>query len=64
MTFGNMRQLGVRSLAVTRELCHHEAVLAADDWPNAVLVRAFRPGMVCTCCEIIGARPATGCLTK
>ena len=29
MTLGNMRELGVRSLAVTCELCHHEAVLQA-----------------------------------
>ena len=27
MNLGNMRSLGVRSLAVTCELCHHEAVL-------------------------------------
>jgi len=38
-----MRELGVRSLAVTCELCHHEAVRLADHWPDAVLVRAFRP---------------------
>ena len=29
-----MRELGVRSLAVTRELCQHEAILAADAWPD------------------------------
>jgi len=27
ITLGNIRDLGVRSLAVTCELCHHEAVL-------------------------------------
>ena len=27
MTLGNMRELGIRSLAVTCELCHHEATL-------------------------------------
>ena len=37
MTLGNMRELGVRSLAVTCELCHHEAVLQADDWGDTVL---------------------------
>jgi hypothetical protein len=47
---GNMRSLGVRSLAVTCELCHHEAVLSAYEWPDAVLVRAFGPRMVCTRC--------------
>lgn len=42
MTLGNMRELGVLSLAVTCELCHHRAVLQADRWGDAVLVRAFR----------------------
>jgi hypothetical protein len=55
MTLGNMRELGVRSLAVTCELCHHEAVLQADDWGDTVLVRAFRPRVVCTRCGIVGA---------
>jgi hypothetical protein len=45
----------VRSLAVTCELCHHEAVLGADDWSDAVLVCAFWPRMVCTSCGIVGA---------
>jgi hypothetical protein len=40
MTLGDMRSLGVRSLTVACELCHHEAVLAADEWSDAVLVRA------------------------
>jgi hypothetical protein len=55
MTLRNMRELGVRSLAVTCELCHHEAVLPADRWPDAVLVRAFAPRLVCTACRIVGA---------
>jgi hypothetical protein len=55
MTLGNMRSLGVRSLAVTCELCHHGAILGADLWPDAVLVRTFAPRMVCTSCGIIGA---------
>jgi hypothetical protein len=55
MTLGNMRSLGVHSLAVTCELCHHEAVLPAARWGDAVLVRSFRPRMVCTACGIIGA---------
>jgi len=40
-----MRSLGVRSLSVTCELCHHEALLSAEHWGDAVLVRAFRPCM-------------------
>ena len=55
MTLGNMRELGVRSLAVTCEICHHEAVLPADRWPDEVLVSTFRPRMACTCCGIVGA---------
>ena len=55
MTLGNMRSLGVRSLAVTCELCHHDAVLSAERWGDAVLVREFRRRMVCTVCGIIGA---------
>jgi hypothetical protein len=39
---GNMRSLGVRSLAVSCELCHHAAVLSAEAWPD-------------THCGIIGA---------
>jgi hypothetical protein len=42
-TLGNMRELGVRSLIVTCELCHR-AVLAADGWGDAVLIRAFDRG--------------------
>jgi hypothetical protein len=55
MTLGNMRSLGVRSLDVRCAVCHHEAVLPADGWPDAVPVRAFAPRMVCTRCGIIGA---------
>jgi hypothetical protein len=77
MTLGKLRSLGVRSLVVTCELCHHtpqftraalrragidadraspyKAVLPADRWPDAVLVRSFRPRMDCTACGIIGA---------
>jgi hypothetical protein len=55
MSLGNMRSLGVRSLDVSCELCHHAAILPADRWPDAVLVRDFRPRMVCTRCGIIGA---------
>jgi hypothetical protein len=55
MTLGNMCSLGVRSLAVICKLCHHEAVLPAERWGDAVLVRAFRPLMVCTVCGSVGA---------
>ena len=55
MTLGNMRSLGVRSLAVSCELCHHAAVLSAEPWPDHVPVPSFGPRMVCTSCGIIGA---------
>jgi hypothetical protein len=48
MTLANMRRLGVRSLAVTCELCHHAAVLSAEPWPDHVPVPTFGPRMVCT----------------
>lgn len=43
MTLGNIPSLGVRSLAVTCDLCHHEAVLSAEHWGDAVLVRSRNP---------------------
>jgi hypothetical protein len=55
MTLGNMRGLGVRSLAVSGWNCHHQAVLSADRWPDDVAVPAFGPRMVCTRCGIVGA---------
>jgi hypothetical protein len=60
MTLGNMRSLGVRSLVVTCELCHHEAILPTDRWPDAVLVRAFRPRMVPAAGSSTLARGAIG----
>jgi hypothetical protein len=55
MTLGNMRSLGVRSLAVSCELCHHAAVLSAEPRPDHVPVPTFGRRMVCTRCGIIGA---------
>jgi hypothetical protein len=43
-----MRAPGVRSLSVTCELCHHEAVMNVDAFDDAVAVPAFGPRMVCT----------------
>jgi hypothetical protein len=55
MTLGNMRSLGVRSLAVTCELCHRAAVVDIEALPDDVPVPVFGPRMVCTRCGIIGA---------
>ena len=55
MMLAYMRAQGVRSLSVTCELCHHEAVINVDAYAEAVPVPAFGPRMVCTSCGIIGA---------
>jgi hypothetical protein len=55
MTLGNMRENGVRSLAVSCLLCRHEAVVDAAPWPDDAPVPTFGPRMVCTRCGIIGA---------
>jgi hypothetical protein len=57
MTLGNMRENGVRSLAITCGAlwCHHEAILTVDDFADDVTVPAFGPRMVCTACGAIGA---------
>jgi hypothetical protein len=55
MTLGNMRALGVRSLAVSCSLCHHEAVVDAAPWPDHMPVPSFGPKMVCSRCGIVGA---------
>ena len=55
MTLGNMRANGVRSLAVSCSLCHHESVVDVAPWPDHVPVPTFGPRMVCTICGIVGA---------
>ena len=44
MTLVNMRINGVRSVAVWCHLCHHQAVLSADPWPDHVPVPLARCG--------------------
>jgi hypothetical protein len=55
MPIANMQANGVRSLFVTCELRHHEAVMNVDAFDDAAPVPAFGPRMVCTSCDIIGA---------
>jgi hypothetical protein len=57
MTLGNMRSLGVRSLAVSCILCHHAARLDVDGYTDDATVPSFGPRMVCTSCAI-RRRPA------
>ena len=55
MTLANMRQNGVRSLSVTCQLCHHEALMNVDAFSDTVPVPTFGQRMVCTVCGIVGA---------
>ena len=55
MDLANMRQNGVRSLAVQCHQCHHEAIINADQWPGDMQIPLFGPRMVCTKCGTIGA---------
>jgi hypothetical protein len=55
MTLGNMRENGVRSLAVSCWQCQHRAIMSADPWPDHVPVPTFGRRMVCTRCGIVGA---------
>ena len=55
MTLGNMRENGVRRLAVHCERCHHQALLDVSGYADEVEVPAFGPRMACTACGAIGA---------
>jgi hypothetical protein len=55
MDLGNMRSLGVHSLTVSCETCHHETVVNVDSWPDHMTVPSFGPRMVCTRCGASGA---------
>jgi hypothetical protein len=55
MDLGNMRSLGVRSLSVRCERCHHETIVNCDRWPDHMTVPSFGPRMVCTACGSTGA---------
>jgi len=55
MTLGNMGRLGVRSLAVSCSICHHEAIKSADPWPGNMPVPAHGMAMACPRCGMVGA---------
>ena len=59
MTLGNMRENGVRRLAVSCWHCRHSAVLDVEQYGDDVPVPSFEPRLVCTQCGTIGcgARP-------
>jgi hypothetical protein len=55
MTLQNMRENGVRSLAVQCHQCRHEVVMNVDHLPGDLTVPSFGPRIVCTKCGMIGA---------
>jgi hypothetical protein len=55
MDLANMRQNGVRSLAVACFGCRHEVIVDADMYPSEFLVKNFGRRMVCTKCGMVGA---------
>jgi hypothetical protein len=60
MNLGNMRQNGVRTLAIHcgGRWCNHEAILDVGGYADDVAVPEFGPRMVCTVCGAIGAGEA------
>jgi hypothetical protein len=54
MDLANMRQNGVRSLAIQCHQCRHEVIMNVH-LPGRVTVPSFGPKMVCTKCGTIGA---------
>jgi hypothetical protein len=55
MDLANMRQNGVRSLAVHCPQCPKEVILNVDHLPGDLTVPLFGPPMVCTKCGRVGA---------
>jgi hypothetical protein len=55
MDLANMRQNGVRSLAIQCHQCRHEVIMNMDHLPDHMTVPSFGPRMVCTKCGTIGA---------
>jgi hypothetical protein len=51
MDLANMRQNGVRSLAVQCRGCRHEVIMNADHLAGDVRVPSLGPKMVCTKCR-------------
>ena len=49
MDLANMRDNGVRSLAVFCLDCHHRATVNVDDYPGHLAVKSFEARMACKC---------------
>jgi hypothetical protein len=52
MTLDNMREMGVRGLAVycLNHACRHQTVISADDYAGDIEVPSFRLRMKCSKC--------------
>jgi hypothetical protein len=50
MDLGNMRQNGVRSLAIQCHKCRHEVIINVGHLPDHMTVTSFSPRMACTKC--------------
>jgi hypothetical protein len=61
MTLQNMRENGVRSLAVQCHQRRHEVAMNVDHLPGDLTVPSFGPRMVCTKCGTIGAGVRPNC---
>jgi hypothetical protein len=48
MDLANVRENGVRSLAVQCHQCWHRVIVNADHWPGDLTVKSLEPRMVCT----------------
>ena len=55
MDLANMRENGVRSLAVMCHQCRHDTVMNVDHLPGDLTVPLFGPRMVCSKCRAVGA---------
>jgi hypothetical protein len=53
MTLGAMRRLGVRTLAASCPKCHHETIIAADQWVDRMRVSSLAPHIVCSKCRAL-----------
>jgi hypothetical protein len=52
MTLGNMRELGVRGLAVycLNHACRHQTIISADDYADEIEIPSFSRRMKCSKC--------------
>ncbi|MBR0719660.1 hypothetical protein [Bradyrhizobium liaoningense] len=57
ITFGDMRQMGVRGVLVycADYSCSHSVTLSADRWPDDVRLSDIEPRFVCSACGRRGA---------